>query len=212
MNFGIIADGNRRWSRKTRVPTKMGHKKGFIALKDEILPILEKDPDFDTCTIYAFSTENWNRSPVEVKDLMSLFLELAEDFITELLDRNYRVIVPGRKDRISSELKAKVEIAEKLSEKNKKLTIYVCLDYGGRNEIERAVEKAQGTDFEKYLEIPNIDIVLRSGGERRLSNFCIWQTAYAEFFFVSKLLPDIKKHDIEEVLDQFRKRNRSRGE
>ncbi len=211
-NFGIIADGNRRWARKTRVPTKMGHKKGFIAIKDEILPILEKDPDFGTCTIYVFSTENWKRSPVEVKDLMSLFLEIADDFITEMMDRNYRVIFPGRRDRIPRKLKAKVDNAEKLSEKNNKLTIYVCLDYGGRNEIERAVEKAQGTDFEKYLEIPNIDIVLRSGGERRLSNFCIWQTAYAEFFFVSKLLPDIKKHDIEEVLDQFRKRNRRKGQ
>ncbi len=194
------------------MPTKMGHKKGFIAIRDEILPILEKDPDFDTCTIYVFSTENWKRSPVEVKDLMSLFLEIADDFITELMDRNYRVIFPGRRDRIPRKLKAKVDNAEKLSEKNNKLTIYVCLDYGGRNEIERAVKKAQGTDFEKYLEIPNIDIVLRSGGERRLSNFCIWQTAYAEFFFVSKLLPDIKKHDIEEVLDQFRKRNRRKGQ
>ncbi len=211
MNFGIIADGNRRWARKTRVPIEMGHMKGFIVIKDEILPILEKDPDFDTCTIYVFSTENWQRSPTEVKNLMSLFLEIADDFLTELMDRNYRVICPGGRDRIPKKLKAKVENVEKLSEKNNKLTIYVCLDYGGRDEIMRAVEKAQGKKFEKYLEIPDIDIVFRSGGERRLSNFCIWQTAYAEFFFVPKLLPDIKKHDIEEVLDQFRKRNRRKG-
>lgn len=212
MNFGIIADGNRRWAKKNQIPTKLGHKKGFLILKDEILPILEKDPDFNTCTVYVFSTENWKRSPGEVKDLMGLFSEIADEFLAELLVRQYRVIVPGRRDRIPSKLLKKVEKTEEISAKNTKMTIHVCLDYGGKDEIERAAEKAQGKNIQQFLEVPDLDIVFRTGGERRLSNFCIWQAAYAEFFFVEKLLPEIKQQDIAEVLSEFRSRNRRKGE
>ncbi|MGB5684314.1 MAG: polyprenyl diphosphate synthase [Candidatus Electrothrix sp.] len=212
MNFGIIADGNRRWAKKNQFPTKLGHKKGFLVIKDEILPVLEKDPDIDTCTVYVFSTENWKRSPLEVKDLMGLFLEIADEFLAELLEREYRIIVPGRRDRIPAKLLEKVEKTEKISAKNTKMTIYICLDYGGRDEIERAAAKAQGQNLQQFLEVPNLDIVFRPGGERRLSNFCIWQAAYAELFFVEKLLPEIKQQDITEVLGEFRSRNRRKGE
>ncbi|MCI5146176.1 MAG: isoprenyl transferase [Candidatus Electrothrix sp. AR3] len=211
MNFGIIADGNRRWAKKNQVPNKLGHKKGFLVIKDEILPILEQDPDTDTCTIYVFSTENWKRSPGEVKDLMGLFIEIADEFLIELLEKEYRVIFPGRRDRIPTILRKKIEKTEKISAQNTKMTIYVCLDYGGRNEIERAAAQAQGKKFKQFLEVPDLDIVFRTGGERRLSNFCIWQSAYAELFFVEKLLPEIKKQDIQEVLEEFRSRNRRKG-
>ncbi len=212
MNFGIIADGNRRWARKNQIPTKLGHKKGFLVLKDEILSVLEKNPDIDTCTVYVFSTENWKRSPGEVKDLMGLFSEIADEFLTELLERQYRVIVPGRRDRIPAKLLDKVEKTEGISAKNTRMTIHVCLDYGGRDEIERAAAKAQGKNLQQFFEVPDLDIVFRTGGEHRLSNFCIWQAAYAEFFFVEKLLPEITQKDIAEILSEFYSRNRRKGE
>ncbi len=212
MNFGIIADGNRRWARKNQVPTKLGHKKGFLVIKDEILPVLEKEPDIDTCTVYVFSTENWKRSLREVKDLMGLFSEIFDEFLAELLERQYRIIVAGRRDRIPAMLREKVEKAEKVSATNKKFTVCLCLDYGGRDEIERAAAQAEGKSLQRFLEVPDLDIVFRTGGEHRLSNFCIWQAAYAELFFVEKLLPEIKQQDITEVLDEFRSRNRRKGQ
>ena len=210
MNFGIIADGNRRWARKHNCSISDGHKAGFLVLKDEVLPLLEKDPEVKSCVIYAFSTENWKRSPIEVNNLMKLFINLASDFLTESLERGYRIIHAGRKDRLPKKLMEKIQKAEKLSQKNKVLDVYLCLDYGAQDEIKRAVKKG-GERFEKYLEIPVLDIVYRTGGERRLSNFCIWQSAYAEFFFESKTLPEVRAVDIKFVLDDFRNRNRRKG-
>ncbi|MCI5137118.1 MAG: hypothetical protein D3922_01590 [Candidatus Electrothrix sp. AR1] len=142
---------------------------------------------------------------------MGLFSEIADKFLAELLERQYRVIVPGRRDRIPSKLLKEVEKTEQISAKNTKMTIYVCLDYGGRDEIKRAAAQAEGESLQHFLEVPDLDIVFRTGDERRLSNFCIWQAAYAELFVVEKLLPEIKKEDISEVLDAFRSRNRRKG-
>jgi len=211
MNFGIIADGNRRWAQKNQIPIKQGHKNGFFVIKDEILPVLEKEPNIDTCTIYVFSTENWKRPLGEVKNLMTLFSEIFDEYLAELLERQYKIIVPGRRDRIPAILLKQIKKAEKISKKNKKLNVYICLDYGGRDEIKRAAAKGEGKNLQQFLEVPDLDIVFRTGGERRLSNFCIWQAAYAEFFFVEKLLPEIKKEDIVEIICEFNNRNRRKG-
>jgi len=209
MNFGIIADGNRRWARREGIQSKKGHEKGFLAIKNEILPILYENKEINAMTVYAFSTENWKRSVLEVKYLMELCNKMLEIWLPELLEKEIKIIHCGRKDRIPGFLKNKINEAEEKSKDNTKFTIYLCLDYGGRDEILRAAEK-EGS-LENNLEVADLDIILRTGGDHRLSNFCIWQAAYAEFFFLDKFLPEIKKNDIEELLEDFKNRDRRKG-
>ncbi len=209
MNFGIIADGNRRWARREGIQSKKGHEKGFLAIKNEILPVLYENKEINAMTVYAFSTENWKRSVLEVKYLMELCNKMLEIWLPELLEKEIKIIHCGRKDRIPGFLKNKINEAEEKSKDNTKFTIYLCLDYGGRDEILRAAEK-EGS-LENNLEVADLDIILRTGGDHRLSNFCIWQAAYAEFFFLDKFLPEIKKNDIEELLEDFKNRDRRKG-
>ena len=220
MNFGLIADGNRRWARENDLPLKMGHKQGFLTIRNEIFPVLEADPDFTALTVYGFSTENWKRAPLEVKNLMDLFCEIFDGWVEELIEKKVRFIHAGRKDKIPQKLLQKLQIAEERSKQFTKFTIYLCLDYGGRDEIIRALKNPLikgdiGGLTEKTLteslKIPDLDIVLRSGGEQRISNFCIWQAAYAEFFFLNPPLPAIKKEDIQIILNQFKSRDRRVG-
>ncbi len=209
MNFGLISDGNRRWAKKNGFEKKIGHQKGFRAIKDIIFPVLYDSLDFQAFTVYAFSTENWKRSPGEVKYLMELYAQIIDEWLPELIEKKVQVVHAGRKDRIPKFLKEKIEEAEEKTVKNKDFTIYFCLDYGGRDEIVRAADQGK---IEKNLEVPDLDIILRTGGERRISNFCIWQAAYAEFFFLDKFLPEIEKEDVEEVLEDFLGRDRRQGE
>ncbi|MCK5461142.1 di-trans,poly-cis-decaprenylcistransferase [Candidatus Gracilibacteria bacterium] len=217
MNFGLIADGNRRWAKDKNLSLKEGHFNGFLTIRNEIFPVLEKDPDFKSLSIYGFSTENWKRNPLEVKNLMNLFKEIFDGWISELIEKKVRFVHAGRKDRIPKSLAEKLKKAEELSQKFNRFTIYLCLDYGGRDEILRGFEKIENTKnlnektFSDFLEVPELDIVVRSGGENRISNFCIWQAAYAEFFFTKKLLPNLKKKDIQKILEQFKNRNRRIG-
>ncbi len=209
MNFGIIADGNRRWAKKEGVNTKEGHRKGFAAVKDELFPVLYDHSKFNAMTVYAFSTENWKRSVTECNYLMKLYAEMLDSWLPELMKKDVRLVHCGKKTRIPLFLKKKIIEAEKASIKNKKFTIYLCLDYGGRDEILRAAKKKGG--IKKNLEVPDLDIVLRTGGERRLSNFCIWQAAYAEFFFINKFLPELKSRDVKKLLTDFIARDRRKG-
>jgi len=208
MNFGIIADGNRRWAQKNGLSTEEGHRKGFSVVTDYIYPVLVDSKEFSAMTVYAFSTENWKRSVSEVRYLMKLYAEMIDKWIPDLMKRKTRVIHAGRKNRIPSFLRKKIEEAEEISKKNKDFTIYLCLDYGGRDEILRAAKKG---NLEKNLEVPDLDLVFRPGGEMRLSNFCIWQAAYAEFFFTDKFLPEITKADVKKTLKEFLERERRKG-
>jgi len=208
MNFGIIADGNRRWAKKNAFSTEEGHRKGFSVVTDYVYPVLFDSKQFDAMTVYAFSTENWKRSVSEVKYLMKLYAEMIDKWIPELMKKKTRVVHAGRKNRIPSFLREKIKTAEELSKKNKNFTIYLCLDYGGRDEILRASKKG---NLEKNLEVPELDVVFRPGGEMRLSNFCIWQAAYSELFFSKKFLPEITKADIKKILRDFSSRERRKG-
>ncbi len=208
MNFGLIADGNRRWARREGLKPEEGHKKGFWAIKDHLYPFLRDHKDFNAFTVYAFSTENWKRSPFEVRYLMKLYGDMLDEWLPKLMEEGVKLVHCGRKDRIPKFLREKVENAEEVSAKNKKFTIYLCLDYGGRDEIIRAAEKG---DIEKNLEVAELDIVLRTGGEQRLSNFCIWQAAYAEFFFIPECLPELTVEHVEKVVGEFMSRNRRKG-
>ena len=209
MNFGIIADGNRRWAKKHGFSTEEGHRRGFWSIKDELFPVLTNSPDFDAMTIYAFSTENWKRSLSEVRYLMKLYGEMLDSWIPEIIKKEARLVHCGRKNRIPAFLRKKLLEAEVVSAKNKKFTIYLCLDYSGRDEILRAAKGKGG--LEKNLEVPDLDIVLRTGGEHRLSNFCIWQAVYAELFFSEKFLPELKASDVKKILQDFAERDRRKG-
>lgn len=220
MNFGLIADGNRRWAKKNEVPIKEGHFNGFLTIRNQIIPVLQKDSSFKSLTIYGFSTENWKRNPLEVKNLMSLFSEIFDGWISDLEVQKIKFVHAGRKDRLPKKLLEKLEKAEEISKNFQSFTIYLCLDYGGRDEVLSVFEKVKKLNFQKkitekefskFFEIPNLDIVFRTGGENRISNFCLWQSAYAEFFFCKKTLPEIKKRDIKKCLDQFKIRDRRKG-
>ena len=208
MNFGLIADGNRRWAERLDLEINEGHREGARVIKEEIIPVLKAHPDVHAFTVYAFSTENWKRSPLAVKQLMDMYVQTLSDWIPDLIDQRIKVIHVGRKDRITAVLRNKLKEVEQETKIFSDFTVYLCIDYGGRDEILRAAEKG---DIEKYLEVPDLDVVLRTGGEQRLSNFCIWQAAYAELFFVDTYLPDIEKSDIEALLAKFAERDRRKG-
>ncbi len=219
MNFGIIADGNRRWARQRNKPLSEGHYQGFLVLKDILLPTIRDDKTFDSVTIYGFSTENWKRNPLEVLNLMKTFSRIFTEFSDELIENKARLIHAGRKDRLPKKLLVKVQDLEEKTKTFTEYTIYLCLDYGGQDEIMRSFEKTSNHGnlpintkaFEATLEVPPLDAILRTGGEHRLSNFCLWQAAYAELFFTDKKLPELTKEDVLSVLETFKNRKRRKG-
>lgn len=211
LKFGLIADGNRRWAKKNNLQVKDGHFQGFKSVKDVIFEYLyNKNDKFDTLVVYTFSTENWNRSPLEIKSLMDLFEEVCDTWGKELIEKQTRFIQAGRKDRIPKSLTKKIIDLEEKTKVFKKFTVILCLDYGSHDEIKRAVKKG-GENFEKYLEVPNLDLIVRTSGEKRLSNFCLWQAAYSEFIFYNKFLPDMTNDDMDIIVAEYNNRNVRKG-
>jgi len=209
--FGLIADGNRRWAQSQNLRVSAGHKQGFSVVKDVVLPSLYDHPDWDTLVVYGFSTENWKRSPTEVADLMKLYLQMAEEWPIEIREKKICFTHAGRKDRLPSPLIKKLEALQAETKDNKNFNLVLCLDCGSQDERERDVALG-GTDFKSHLEVPPLDLILRTGGEHRLSNFCLWQAAYAEFNFHPKKLPAIMKTDMAEILEDFGARQRRKGQ
>lgn len=210
MIVGVIADGNRRWAKSEKLTAQQGHQKGFDALTHEVLPACY---DEKTCTglvIYAFSTENWKRDPFEIHNLMNLYAAMCDTWEETCLEKKIAVRWCGRRDRVPRFLKTKIEILESKTQHFNTFSLYLCLDYGGQDEIERAVKK-KGENFLEALEVPEIDLVIRTGGEQRISNFCIWQVAYSEFFFPDYFLPEIKEKDVKDIFSQFLKKDRRKG-
>lgn len=217
MHVGLIADGNRRWAKSQNLPLKEGHLQGFKTIKEEILPTLRQN-GVKSFAVYAFSTENWKRSPLEVKNLLDLFGEIFDRWATELLDEKIRLIHAGRKDRLPPKLTQKITQLEQASAHFTQFTIYLCLDYGSENEITNTINKLKETHHQitekqirENLQVPMLDLIIRTGGEKRLSNFCLYQASYAELCFLSKPLPDIKKSDIKNILQDFHNRDRRKG-
>lgn len=208
--FGLIADGNRRWARSQDLPVVKGHQQGFGVLKEVVLPSLYDHSDWDTLAVYGFSTENWKRSPKEVADLMALYLKMAEEWPTEIREKQIKFIHAGRKDRLPTPLIKRLTALQEETKNNTAFTLVLCLDYGSQDEIARAVE-AGGIDFVNHLEVPPLDLILRTGGEHRLSNFCLHQAAYAEFNFHAKKLPEITESDMKSILEDFGERQRRKG-
>ena len=223
-HIAIIPDGNRRWAKDHGLPTFEGHRKGFetgVKIAKYIRSL-----GIHTLTVWAFSTENWNRTREEVGYLMRLYSRMIDKFFDDAIKDNVRIIHLGRRDRIPKSLLEKIENVEQETKHNKKNILNIALDYGGRDEVIRAIKSIDGerpmnnelteTQFEKYLDTagqphPNPDLIIRTSGEMRSSGLMIWQAAHSEFYFIKKHFPDLTEKDIDEAIKEFEKRQRRFG-
>lgn len=217
-HLGIIADGNRRWAKAQGLPTIEGHKKGLEAIK-KLVGAADK-AGIKYLTFYVFSTENWGRSTDEVSYIMKLAETRILKYAEELAEHNARMIILGSKNRISPKLASTIEKAEKVTENCTGITVCFCFNYGGEQEIADAATiaategKITPETIRKHLyhpEVPNIDMVVRTSGEERISGFMLWRAAYAEFLFIKKYFPEMEGEDIKEILKIYEKRNRRFG-
>lgn len=219
-------DGNGRWAKKRGMPRTLGHKKGA----ENVVKITRamKESGVKYLTLYAFSTENWQRSKDEVDALMQLLNEYLDKELKEIMDNNVRIVFIGERYMLSDSIQAKMAFLEKESEKNTDLTLCIALSYGSRQEILSAVKKiaakvkegsmdiSQITQdvFSEELytkEIPDPDVLIRTSGEQRISNYLLWQSAYTELFFTNTLWPDFGKDELWDIINKFNQRERRYG-
>lgn len=219
-SVAIIMDGNGRWARERRLPVGAGHRAGARALKRVVRAA--GDAGVEDLTIYSFSTENWSRPVDEVEDLMALFVELIDREMQELHAEGVRMRFIGRTDRLDEALRAKIAQAEALTAGNARLRLFIAMNYGGRQEIVDAARRfaaaespGAGVDeFARHLYAPDMrdpELVIRTSGERRLSNFLLWQTAYAELYFSERMWPDFDEEGLAEALADYAGRERRFG-
>ena len=211
-------DGNRRWAKAKGLSSLEGHRAGTETLKKTVRFV--RDSGIKHLVVYAFSTENWSRDKDEVSYLMDLFREAIQKEISELGKENVRVRFIGQSERFSDDLQRSMDEMEKETAKNEAITLWVCLSYGGRAEIVAAARAAaaRGEVTEESLaqnlwtgDMPDPDIIIRTGGEKRLSNFLPWQSVYSELFFTDTLCPDFNREEFDSILAEFAQRERRRG-
>jgi len=222
-HLGIIIDGNRRWARKRELSTFEGHRRGFDNVKKIGDEAWRKGVKI--LTIYAFSTENWNRSKMEVSYLMRLIgRAFSKKYVNDLVGKGIKLRVIGQKERLSKSLQKIIKKAEELTKKGEKGILNLAISYGGRPEIVQAVKKIIGKKIsaskinEELINqnlwtagLPYPDFIIRTGGERRLSNFLTWQAAYSELYFTDRYWPDFNEKDLEEAFNDYVRRQRRFG-
>jgi undecaprenyl diphosphate synthase len=221
-HVAIVMDGNGRWAKKRGLPRLVGHNAGG----DNIRPVVKIFANYGVryLTLYMFSTENWNRPKIEVAGLLSLLGKKIDQETQAFHQDNIRLVHLGRLDRLSEKLRRKVQAAVELTKNNTGLTLCLAFDYGGRDEIVRAARQIASAGvvgdsidesvFAQYMDSPGIpdpDLVIRTGGESRLSNFLLWKAAYSELYFTPVLWPDFGREDIEEALSEYKRRQRRFG-
>ncbi|MGB2876016.1 MAG: polyprenyl diphosphate synthase [Gaiellaceae bacterium] len=218
----IIMDGNGRWARKRGLPVAAGHRAGTRALRRTVEAAI--DLGVDTLVVYAFSTENWSRPAGEVDSLMDIFGETIERELPDLVRQGVRTRFIGRRDRASVELQEQMARLEEETAENERLNLWVALDYGGRAELVEAARRLveAGIDpaeiDENVLranlyapELPDPDLLIRTSGELRISNFLLWQLAYSELVFSDTLWPDFGRRELEQALAAYAHRRRRFG-
>ena len=225
-HIAIIMDGNRRWAKAKGLPANLGHKEGAKTL-EKIVSYANKI-GIQYLTVYAFSTENWKRPQDEVDALMKLLKNYLKDCIERSNSNDMRVRVIGDKTALSDEIREKIEELEEMTKDNKGLNFTIAINYGSRDEMVRAMKKMamdvkegkvspeelSEATFENYLDtigIPDPDLLIRTSGEQRLSNYLLWQLAYTEFYFTDVLWPDFSKKDLEQAVLAYNKRDRRFG-
>jgi undecaprenyl diphosphate synthase len=211
----IITDGNGRWAHARRLSVNAGHDAGADTLKARLRDAVELG--IEQLTVYSFSTENWSRPPAEVHGLISMLARRIAREAPELNRHNVRMRFIGRRAGAGAELLAEMERAEALTAANELITLYVAFNYGGRAEIIDAAKQLRGDTEEAFrscLYAPDMhdpDLIIRTGGERRLSNFLLWQSAYSELVFSDELWPDFSRAHLERALAEFGARRRRFG-
>ncbi|MBX9675292.1 MAG: isoprenyl transferase [Methylotenera sp.] len=222
-HIAVIMDGNGRWARKRFLPRVAGHKRGVEIVRDLVKQCALMDVKF--LTLFAFSSENWRRPDDEVSFLMGLFMDALKREVVKLHDNNIRLILIGDRTRFSAELVAQIEASEQLTANNTGLTLSIAANYGGRwdvlqatNRMVKALPAKQGTftedDIAPYLSMhyaTEPDLFIRTGGEKRVSNFLLWQLAYTEFYFTDTLWPDFDAKAFNDAISSYQKRERRFG-
>jgi undecaprenyl diphosphate synthase len=211
----IITDGNGRWAQARDLPVAEGHKAGADVVKARLRDAAEFG--VRELTVYSFSTENWSRSAEEVTALMRMFSQRILSETPELKDEGVRMRFIGRRDRVAGALLEQMDWAEQETADNDRITLYVAFNYGGRAEIVDAAARFQGgseDDFRNLLYAPDMhdpDLVIRTSGEQRMSNYLLWQSAYSELVFRDELWPDYSREAFRATLDEFAARTRRFG-
>jgi len=226
-HIAFIMDGNRRWAKKRGLPIVMGHRQGAETLVN--IAKAAKKMGLKYMTVYAFSTENWQREKSEVDGLMELLRQYLDSSFKELQENKVRIIFIGEREMLAADIQAKMAKIEAESANNKEVTLCVALSYGGRQEIVAAAKKIAERIQEGLLKpedvtlqtvaetlytagIPDPDLLIRTSGEERLSNFLLWQTAYTELYFTKTLWPDFSAEELKQIIDEYEKRERRYGQ
>ena len=218
-HIAIIMDGNGRWAKSKGLPRTLGHREGAKTLRKILTHASQRGVKF--LTVYAFSTENWKREKTEVDALMFLFKSCIKNERKNLMKNKVKFIVSGRVEGVSEGLLKEIKDLEKVTENNEGIVLNIAFNYGGRAEIIDAINKIIKEDkeeiteesFSKYLynDIPDPELVIRTSGEFRVSNFLLWQIAYSEFYITNLYWPDFNEEALDEAIDSYNKRERRFG-
>ena len=223
-HLAIVMDGNGRWAKQNKLPRSAGHYKGVEVLRN--ITIYANKLGIKCLTVYAFSTENWKRSLDEVNYIMSLPKIFFSKYIQELMDNNVRIMIIGDRDKVPKETMNVIDEAIEETKNNSGLILNFAFNYGGRDEIVKAAKKyavdyASGKvndlseeEFSNYLYtkgLPEVDLLIRTGGEKRLSNFLLWQVAYAEFIIIDTLWPEFDNNTLDSCIEEYNHRKRNFG-
>ena len=225
VHVGIIMDGNGRWAQKRGLKRTFGHKKGAETLKKIAKYAFEKG--VKVLSVYAFSTENWNRSEDEVNFLMDLFLKNFNKSFNDLKKNNIKIVFSGLRDRLNSDVLQAMDKVTEETKNNNGGIFNICLNYGGKDEIINAtknickdlmnnkltINDINKESYSKYLfnNLPDIDLLIRTSNEHRISNFMLWQIAYSELYFTEVLWPDFNKREFDKALKEYKNRDRRFG-
>lgn len=217
-HVGIIMDGNRRWAKAQGVSTIDGHRAGFKRLKGLLSTIQELNIDY--LSVYAFSTENWKREGEEVSALMKFATWVLKNELADLHKEGIRLLFLGSRDKLDASLVKLMEAAEKQTAGNSNGTLCVCFNYGGKQEIvDAAIAAAESGDISEesisnnvyHPDVPDVDLLIRTSGEKRISNFMMWRGSYAEIEFTDTLWPDFSDDELRRIIQEYEQRNRRFG-
>ena len=223
-HLAIIMDGNGRWARERGLPRTAGHREGIKRIKEIVREV--KKIGIRILTVFAFSTENWNRPKREIEFLFSYLNNFLDNYKKELIKEDIKLNIIGRRDRIKKTIIKKIEEVENLTKNNKSFIFNIALDYGGRWDIVEAarkmlldikkkkVEKIDEENFKSYLSLGNLpdpDLLIRTSGEQRISNFLLWNLAYTEFYFPKVWWPDFDKEELRKAIEVYSQRERRFG-
>ncbi len=221
-HIGYILDGNRRWAKTQGLPTYEGHLAGYNTLKDVIE--ITADAGVEFISFYTFSTQNWSRAEEEVRGIMRLIRLMFKNDLKKLIKDGYKFVLLGSREGVPEDIVKMIDEAEEKSRGGHRATLAMCFNYGGQEEIVRAVQRlmergVSPTEVDVAMvagaidhpEVPDCDLIVRTSGEQRLSNFMLWRSAYSEFVFLDKFWPEMTKEDVTAILEEYKNRERRIG-